>query len=281
MRPTRTAGSRTSSGSRGRRGRAAPRGPRRLRRVAPKARGRRPPPSAAAACGRTSSTAIGRSSSRASVVKAASSSPQAVIQSVNGAGIEVDVQRVAVRGHPARDVDADGAELARGALEPDAREAFDPRRFDAEGRGGADDGFLEVAAIALDVPPVAVEVEDRVADELARPVEGRLAAAVGLYDLDLGAVGHVQLLLVRPPAERDDRRVLDHDHRVGDRALRDGRRYRALEIPRLQVRRQAEIQQVARLGHATPLLRSRTAGARGGRAGSGPQGRRPPGGGRT
>ena len=41
---------------------------------------------AAAACGRTSSTRHRRPSSRASVVKAASSSPQAVIQSVNGAG---------------------------------------------------------------------------------------------------------------------------------------------------------------------------------------------------
>src|SRR6185312_12060031 len=135
----------------------------------------------------------------------------------------------AVRGHPARDVDADGAELARGPLEPDARQPLDPRRLDAEDRGGADDGLLEIAAIALDVPPVPVEVEDRVADELARPVKRGLAATVGLYHLDLGAVGHVQLLLVRPPAERDDGRVLDHDHGVGDRALRHGRRYRALE----------------------------------------------------
>src|SRR5207302_11159375 len=42
--------------------------------------------SAAAACGRTSSTVTGRSSSRAIVVNIASSSPHAVIHSVNGAG---------------------------------------------------------------------------------------------------------------------------------------------------------------------------------------------------
>ena len=40
----------------------------------------------AAACGRTSSTVTGRPSSRAIVVNAASSSPHAVIHSVNGAG---------------------------------------------------------------------------------------------------------------------------------------------------------------------------------------------------
>ena len=43
-------------------------------------------PAAAAAAGFTSSTATGRPSSRAIEVKAASSSPQAVIHSVNGAG---------------------------------------------------------------------------------------------------------------------------------------------------------------------------------------------------
>ena len=42
--------------------------------------------SAATACGRTSSTVTGRPSSRATVVNAASSSPHAVIHSVNGAG---------------------------------------------------------------------------------------------------------------------------------------------------------------------------------------------------
>ena len=56
---------------------------------------------------------------------------------------------------------------------------------------GTDEGLLEVAAVPLDVASVAVQVEDRVADELAGPVEGRLAAAIGLDDLDVGAVGNV------------------------------------------------------------------------------------------
>ena len=61
----------------------------------------------------------------------------------------------------------------------------------------ADQRLLEVAAVALHVLAVAPEVEDRVADELAGPVVGGLAAAVGLDDLDLGAVRNVQLALAR------------------------------------------------------------------------------------
>ena len=69
---------------------------------------------------------------------------------------------------------------------------------EVEGGDRSDDRLLEVAHVALDVAPVAVEVEDRVADELAGPVEGRLAAAVGLDDLDLGPGGDVQLGVTRP-----------------------------------------------------------------------------------
>ena len=83
---------------------------------------------AAAAYGRTSSTVSGRPSSRAIVVKDASSSPQAVIQLVNGAGIEVDVQRVAVCRHPARDVDADRADLPRRTFEPDTGQPLEASR---------------------------------------------------------------------------------------------------------------------------------------------------------
>ena len=99
-----------------------------------------------------------------------------------------------------------------------------------------DERLLQVAAVLLHVAAVAVEVEDRVADELAGPVERGLAAAVGLDDLDPGALGHVHLLVVGAAAERDHRRVLEEDHRVGDRALRDRGGERALELPRLAVR---------------------------------------------
>ena len=56
----------------------------------------------------------------------------------------------------------------------------------------------------VQVAPVAVQVDDRVTDELARPVVGRLAAAVGLDDVDLDAAQEVQLGLLRPAPERHD-----------------------------------------------------------------------------
>ena len=68
---------------------------------------------AATAAGRTSSTEIGRPSSRAIVVNCG------VLEAARGdplrerRGIEVDVERVAVRRHPARDVHADGRDLPR------------------------------------------------------------------------------------------------------------------------------------------------------------------------
>ena len=83
------------------------------------------------------------------------------------------------------------------------------------GASVSDQRLLEVAAVALHVLAVPRKVEDRVADELAGPVVGRLAAAVGLDDLDLGALGHVQLARLGAAAERDHRRVLEQQHRVG------------------------------------------------------------------
>jgi len=91
--------------------------------------------------------------------------------------------------------------------------------LDAERRDGADQRFLEVACVLLDVAAVALQIEDRVADELPRAVEGRLAAAVRLDDLDLRVLGDVQLGVLGAPPERDNRRVLEEKHRVGDRAL--------------------------------------------------------------
>ena len=72
--------------------------------------------------------------SRAIVVNAASSRPQAVIQLGERRRVEVDVERVAVRRHPARDVDADRADLPRRSVEPDAGQPVDPRALDAVAR---------------------------------------------------------------------------------------------------------------------------------------------------
>ena len=117
--------------------------------------------------------------------------------------------------------------------------------LDAVGDKRADDCLLEVTDVALHVSSVSVEVEDRVADELSRGVVGGLAAAVRLDELDAGGVRDMELVLVRASADGDHGRVLEEDDRVRDRVLLNGCRERALELPRLDVRRLAERQQVA------------------------------------
>ena len=84
-------------------------------------------------------------------------------------GVEVDVERVAVRRHPLRDVDADRGDLPRRPRQPDAGEPVDSLALDAELREREDQRLLEVAAVPLDVLPVPLQVEDRVADELPGP----------------------------------------------------------------------------------------------------------------
>ena len=92
--------------------------------------------------------------------------------------------------------------------------------------------LLEVAAVLLHVLPMAGQVEDRVADELAGRVVRRLAAAVGLDELDVRVVGQVQLALLGAAAERDDGRMLEHDHGVGDRSLQRPRARASAGAPR-------------------------------------------------
>ena len=200
--------------------------------------------SASIACGRTSSTPTGRPSSRAIVVNDASSSPQAVIHSVNGAG-----SRSTLSAYPCVVTHLDTwipiEAIFRGrAVDPDPGQPFDPRRLHSQRRQSPDQRLLEVAAVALHILSVALQVEDRVADELPGAVVGRLAAAVGLDDLDLGALGHVQLALLGATAERDHRRMLEQHDRVRDRALRDRVRERALQLPRLPVRDEARLEEV-------------------------------------
>ncbi len=191
--------------------------------------------------------------------------------------IEADVQRVAVRRHPTGDVHADGGDLLRRRREPDAGEPVDALAFEPERRQRPDERFLEVPHVLLDVAAVPLQVDDRIADELARPVIRRLAAAVGLDDLDLRALRQVQLrALVRPAAERDHRGMLEEDDRVGDRALRHRAGKRTLQVPRFAIRHLPELEQVSPFTH---LPSSR--GARADRAGNGPRRRRRRVGGRT
>src|SRR5207237_2268525 len=108
-------------------------------------------------------------------------------------------------------VDPDRGDLARRMLEPDPGKTVDPRRLDSARSEGDDQRLLEIAAVLLDVLPVPRQVEDRIADELPRAMVGRLAAAVGLDDLDTCILRNVQLARFRAPAQRHDRRVLEQE----------------------------------------------------------------------
>ena len=86
---------------------------------------------------------------------------------------------------------------------------------------------------------------------------GRAPAAVGLDDVDLGAVGHVHLALLGAPPERDRRRMLEEDHGLRHGAPPDRGRERALEIPRLLVGHPPEVHQVRAAAHSGRVLRRR------------------------
>src|SRR5262249_29621084 len=72
--------------------------------------------------------------------------------------IEIDVERIAVRRHPARDVDADRGDLPRRAGEPDPGEPVDALTGELERRDRLDERFLEVPDVLLDVAAVPGEV---------------------------------------------------------------------------------------------------------------------------
>ena len=113
-----------------------------------------------------------------------------------------------------------------------------------------DERLLEVAHVLLEVAAVSIQVEDRVADQLAGPMVGRLAAAVRLDDVDIDVGRQVELGgLVRSAPERDDRLVLEQDHRVGHRLRDHGGSDRALEHEGLRVRDQARERDEVRVGH--------------------------------
>jgi hypothetical protein len=75
----------------------------------------------------------------------------------------------------------------------------------------------------MNVVAVAAQVDDRVADELSGAVIGDAAAAVGFRDLDplhpVPVLAHRQLIGGRAATFRIDRRVLEQQQYVRDRAV--------------------------------------------------------------
>ena len=154
-----------------------------------------------------------------------------------------DVDREAVRGHPAREVHADRGDLA--VLDPHAgvvaalglpRARLDP----GLGERG-DDRALHRAHEHEHV----VDAHDRIADQLAGAVVGQLAAARGLDDVDaLGAapvLAHRQVAGLRAAPERVDGLVLEQQHRLVELTREDLRAQLLLDLHALLVGDAAEV----------------------------------------
>ena len=123
--------------------------------------------------------------------------------------------------------------------------------------------LLEVAAVPLHVLAVPLQVEDRVADELARAVVVDLPPRSVSTISTSAPSGTCSSLSLGAAPERDHRRVLEQHHRVRDRALRDRAGERALQFPGLEVGDSAEVEEVGAALHvpSVPYACSAVAGS--------------------
>jgi hypothetical protein len=137
-----------------------------------------------------------------------------------------DVVGKAVGGDPATDVDADGGEFFFGdvarRLDPDAGFAGDAVGGDTEISGGADHGLFEGADVPVDVATDGIEIEDRIADDLAGAVIRYVAAAVGFAEFDIflaeDVFGGEEIFLAGVAAEGEDVGMLAEEEDVVDGA---------------------------------------------------------------
>src|SRR5436853_3822322 len=96
--------------------------------------------------------------------------------------VGVDVEREAVTGNPARDSDADGGDLF--VTDPHAGQPGDALAFDTVFANRANQDFFDVAHVTVHVAAIRLEIDHRIADQLARPVISHVAAASGLVNFD-------------------------------------------------------------------------------------------------
>ena len=127
------------------------------------------------------------------------------------AQIGVHVQCKAVRRNPAFDVNADRHDLAVAGMH--ARQTFEPESLDLKIAHRADQDFLDVADVSVNVFAVGREIDDRIADDLTDAVIRDLAAAVGFKNFDteiFQGFGSCQnATRFRPPSERKSVRMFE------------------------------------------------------------------------
>src|SRR5205814_10076283 len=108
-----------------------------------------------------------------------------------------DIERQPVQRHATPHAYTDRTHLGQGAgaggvLGPDADGAVVFPGCDAELRQGVDDRLFQSADVSADAKAVLVKVNNVINDELARAVEGDVAAAVGRDNLDDSARQHLR-----------------------------------------------------------------------------------------
>ena len=136
---------------------------------------------------------------------------------VEVAEIRRHIEREAVPRDPVARVHADRGDLAAAAVQTPVKPAFR-----SAGIPNAASASMSAASswpqIPVQVAAVPLEIDDRIADELPRPVERDVAAALDLEQLDaprreqLG--GREQMPLLRRAPKRHHRRMLDEQQHV-------------------------------------------------------------------
>ncbi len=91
-----------------------------------------------------------------------------------------DVDGEPVQAHPTPHAHADGRDLA--VRDPHPRQPLAPCADDPVPGQRGDEHFLQEPQVNVQVAPALAEVEDGIADELARAVVSRLAAAMDRLD---------------------------------------------------------------------------------------------------
>ncbi len=139
-----------------------------------------------------------------------------------------DVDREAMHGNPFPYANADGGELA--VFHPDAGKAIAATGVHAEVVAGADEGVFEFAQVIMEVAATGIEVEDRVADELAGAVISRLAATVGFVKRVRKGGGIAEGRLVAQATDGVNGLVFEQENRVAAAAIKDGSEVLLLQV---------------------------------------------------
>src|SRR5207253_3792052 len=153
---------------------------------------------------------------------------------------------------------SDGAELARWG--PDADAARDSMCGDPVFGGGPDHELFDRRDILADVLAIRLQVHDRVPDDLPRAVIGDVPAAVRLEQFEAAGCEHLRrpedVLGLRSASQRDDRRMLEQQQRIGHEALRARLHQKLLHGEPVLVFDAAEAADVQRAGHAEIVVKT-------------------------